>query len=113
MKHFGPTYIDFDEYPSYCGRNSESFEKNINENIQCVHYYAYYSGKQKMYTWVNDKSWRMVKTCFPDATKIKKSPKNVLCKECTYVQNDINENDENFDSAEDNEPTFSSSFFRK
>ena len=25
----------------------------------------------------------------------------------------INENDENFDSTEDNEPTFSSSFFRK
>ena len=38
-------------------------------------------------------------------------PKNVLCKECTYVQKDINENDENFDSTEDNEPTFSSSLF--
>ena len=38
-------------------------------------------------------------------------PKTVLCKECTYVQKDINESDENFDSTKYNEPTFSSSFF--
>ena len=25
--HFGPMYIDFDEYPPYTGRNSEMFEK--------------------------------------------------------------------------------------
>ena len=34
----------FDEYPHYSGINSENFE-NVNENIQCVHGYAYYSGK--------------------------------------------------------------------
>ena len=47
-------YIDFDEYPRFSGRNSEIFEKNVNENIQCVHGYAYYPGKQKMCTWIND-----------------------------------------------------------
>ena len=40
-------YIDFDEYPCYSGRIY----------IQCVHGYAYSSGKQKMYTWVNEDSW--------------------------------------------------------
>ena len=44
---FGPMYIDFDEYPRYRGRNSETFEKNVNENIQCDHGYEYSSGKQK------------------------------------------------------------------
>ena len=42
-----------------------------------------------------------------------KISKTVLCKECTYVQKDINESDENFDSTQDNEPTLSSSFFMK
>ena len=55
----------------------------------------------------------MMKTCFPDVKEIKKCPKNVLCKECTYVQKDINENEENFDSTEDNEPTSSSYLFMK
>ena len=45
IKCCGPMYIDFDEYPPYSGRNSEIFEKKANENIQCVHGYAYYSGK--------------------------------------------------------------------
>ena len=39
--------------------------------------------------------------------KVKKSPKTVLCKERKYVQKDINESEENFDSTQDNEPTFS------
>ena len=47
---FRPMYIDFDEYPRYSGSISEIFEKNANENIQCVHGYAYSSGKQKMWT---------------------------------------------------------------
>ena len=41
-------YIGFVEYPTYSGRISEILEKNVNENIQCVHGYAYSSGKQKM-----------------------------------------------------------------
>ena len=53
---FGTMYIDFDEYPRYSGRNSEIFDKKVNENIQCVHVYVYYSGKQKMCTWVNEDS---------------------------------------------------------
>ena len=72
-------YIDFDEYPPYSGRYSEIFEKYVNENIQCVHGYACSSGKQKMCTWVNEESWVMMKTYFPDAKQIKNA-KNVLCK---------------------------------
>ena len=64
-------YIDFYEYPPYSGRNSDFFEKHINENIQCVYGYAYRSGKHKMCTWVNEKNWGMMKTCFPDAKQIK------------------------------------------
>ena len=33
IKHFGPMYIYFDEYPPYSGKISEIFEKNVNENI--------------------------------------------------------------------------------
>ena len=57
--------------------------KNVNENIQCVNGYACFSGKQKMCTWVNEKTWGMIKTCFPYSKQIKKCPKTVLCKECT------------------------------
>ena len=64
-----------------------------------------------MCTWVNEDSWGMMKTCFPDAKQIKKCQNNVLCKECTYVQKDINENDEKIYSTEDNKPTFLSSYF--
>ena len=77
---FGPMYIDFDEYPCYSGRNSEIFEKNVNENIQCVHGYAYSSGKQKMCTWVNEEIWGIINNCVHDAKPIKKIPKTVLCK---------------------------------
>ena len=68
-------YIDFDEYPPYSGRISEIFEKNVNENILCIHRYAYSSGKQTMLTWVNEKSWGIMNTCFPDAKQIKMSKK--------------------------------------
>ena len=40
-------YIAFDVYPPYIGRISEIIEENVNENIECVHGYAYSSGKQK------------------------------------------------------------------
>ena len=75
IKKFGPMYIDFDEYPPYSGRIFENFEKNVNENIQCDHGYAYYSGKQKICTKVNEESWLMTKTCFPDAKQIKNAQK--------------------------------------
>ena len=87
------------------------FLKNVNENIQCVHGYSYSSFKQKMCTRVNDYSWDMMKNCSPNAKPIKKSPKTGLCKECIYVQKDINENDERTNSTEDIEPTFLSSYF--
>ena len=64
IKCFGPIYINFDEYPRYGGRNSEIFEKDANENIQCVHGYAYSLGKLKMCTWVNEDSWEIMKKFF-------------------------------------------------
>ena len=68
-------YINFDEYPPNSGRISETFEKNVNENIQCVRGYVYSSAKQNICTWFNEESWGMMKNCFPDAKQIKK-PKN-------------------------------------
>ena len=105
--------IYFDEYPRYSGRNSEIFEKYVNENIQCVRGYAYSSGKQKMCTSVNEESLGMMKTCFLIRNQIKKCPENVLSKKIIYVQKYITENDEKIDSTKYNEPTFLSSFFRK
>ena len=52
----------------------------------------------------------MMNTCFSDAKQIPKCPETVLCEECTYVQEDINESDDSFLYQPDNEPTFSSSF---
>ena len=56
IEFFGPIYIDFGEYPRYSGRNSEMFEKYVNENIKCDHAYAYSSGRNKMCTWVNEET---------------------------------------------------------
>ena len=83
---FGPMYINFDEHPRYSGKNSEFFDKYVNENIKSEHGYAYSPGKHNMCTWVNKDTWKMMKNCFPGSNEIKYSPKNVLCKECTYVQ---------------------------
>ena len=80
IKHFEQMYIYFDEYPTYSGIISESFEIFKNENIQCDHGYAYYLGKQKMCIWVNEESWVMMNTCFTDAKQIFFFPKTILCK---------------------------------
>ena len=74
-------------YPRYSGRNSESFEKHVNENIQCVHGYAYSSGKQKICTWVNEDSWGTMKTCFPDAKQIKNAQKLFYAKNVHMFKN--------------------------
>ena len=52
-----------------------------------------------------------MKNCYPGANLIKKCPKTVLCKECTYVQKDKNGKDDKIDSPEDTEYTFFSSYF--
>ena len=54
------------------------------------------------------KWWR---TVFLVWTQIKKCPKTVLFKECTYVQKDKNEKDEIIDPPADNEQTFFSYYF--
>ena len=64
-----------------------------------------------MWTWVHEEIWEMMKKCFPDAKQIKKSPKIVLWKECTYVQKAINGKYEKIDPPEDIEQTFYSSYF--
>ena len=99
-------YIDFDEYRHYSSRNYEFLKQNVDENIHCVHGYAYSSAKQKICTWVNDNSWGMIKNWFPQENPIKKQKQFFLCKECTYVQKYINGNDEKIDATEDIEPTF-------
>ena len=66
-----------------------------------------------MFTWFKEESWGMMRTCFPDAKKIQKCPKNVLCKDCKYVQKNINESDDNFVSQPNNEHTFVSSFLQE
>ena len=55
----------------------------------------------------------MTKNRFPDANQINMCPKTVSCKECTYVQKNINENDEKIDPQEDYEKTFQLSYFMK
>ena len=59
-------YIDFDEYPPYSGRIYDFFDF-FNENMKCIHGYAYYSGKHKICKWVNEERWGMMKTFFPYA----------------------------------------------
>ena len=54
----------------------KSFVTNFNANIQCDHGYAYSPSKQKICTWVNDKSCEMMKNCFPDENQTQKPPKN-------------------------------------
>ena len=53
-------------------------------------------------TWVNKKSWEIMKTCLPDAKQIKQYPKSTLCNECTYVQKERDESEGNIDSPQDN-----------
>ena len=54
-----------------------------------------------------------MKNFFIDSNQINKCPKTVSCKECTYVQKHINENDEKIDTPADSEQTFLSSYFMK
>ena len=53
----------------------------------------------------------MTKNCSPGANQIKKCPKTVSCKECTYVQKDKNGKYEEIDPLEETEQTFFSSYF--
>ena len=55
--------------------------KNVIENIQCVHGYAYSLGKQKTCIWVNEESWGMIENFFTDAKQIKK------CQKLYYTNN--------------------------
>ena len=71
----------------------------LQENMKCSH------GLMR-------RIWEMI-NLFPDAKQIKKSPKTVLCKECTYVEKDRNESDKSFHSPPDNEHNFSSSYFHE
>ena len=60
--------------------------KNVNENIQCDHGYAYSPGK-KVCTWVNEEFWAMIKTCFPDAKQIKQCPNRIYEKNVHMFKN--------------------------
>ena len=45
IKHFGPIYINFDEYPPYSDTIFKCFEANVNANIKFEHGYPYSSSK--------------------------------------------------------------------
>ena len=64
-----------------------NFLKNVNDNIQYVDGYAQSSGKQKTCTWVNEESWGMMKTCFPDAKQIKNVQKLFFAKNVHTFKN--------------------------
>ena len=66
IKHFGPIYIDFDEYPRYSGITSATFEKKVFNVIMVM---IILRGGV-LCTWVNEEIWVMMKTCFPDAKHI-------------------------------------------
>ena len=85
------------------------FEKYMNENIKCVHVYAYSSGKDKMCTWVFEETWGMMKICFIDAKKIKKFQKLLYANNVDMFKN-IYESNKFFVYQPDNEPNLSSSF---
>ena len=53
IKHFGPMYIDFDDYPSYSSALSENFETYISAHILCDKGYAYSTIKDNMLTWIS------------------------------------------------------------
>ena len=53
----------------------------------------------------------MMKNCFPGANQINRCPKNVSCKESTYVQKDKNGKYEKIDPPVDTKQTFFSSYF--
>ena len=55
--------------------------------IQCVHGYAYYSGKHKMRTWVNEEKWGIMKTYLPDAKQIKNVQKLFYAKNVHMFKN--------------------------
>ena len=69
--------------------------------------------EKKLCTWVDEESWVIMKTCFPDAKQIKQRPKSTLCQECTYVLKERNESEADTDYPPDNEPTFSPSYLLK
>ena len=109
VKHFGPMYIDFDEYPRYSGIISDFFEKIRMQIFSVIMVMLIL--QEKICTRVHEESWAMIKNCFPDANQTKQCPKSTLCKECTRVQKESNEKDGNIDSPTKNETTLSSSYF--
>ena len=111
IKCFGPMFIDFDEYPHCSGRKSAIFEEHVNEDIKCEHGYVYSAGQRNMCKWVHEDTWERMNKCFPDENQINMCPTTVSCKECTYVQKHVNENDEKIDPPADSEQTFSSFSF--
>ena len=76
-------YIDFDEYPPYSAAISETFETSINAHTQWDCGYPYSTNKGKMFTRINEESWEMMETFFPDANQVMKFPQQQYAK---YLQ---------------------------
>ena len=113
IKKFGPMYLNFDGYRPYSDAIFENVEINVNANIQCDNGYAYSSSKEKIFTWINEESWEIMQTYFPDAKGLKKPPKITRCKKCEYIQNERNQVYKSFDLTPDYAHTFSTSYFHE
>ena len=61
IKHFGPIYIDSDEYPPYDGTISETFETNINAHVQCDLGCPCSTIKGNMLTCITEETWETMK----------------------------------------------------
>ena len=80
IKKSGPMYLNFDGYRPYSDAIFENVEINVNANIQCDNGYAYSSSKEKIFTWINEESWEIMQTYFPDAKEVKNAPKQQYAK---------------------------------
>ena len=77
-------YIDFDEYPPYIDTISDIFEAKINAHIKWCHVYAYSTPKGIIITWINNKSWEMLKHCFPEILSVTICQKTTVFSSCKY-----------------------------
>ena len=63
-------------------------KKYVNENTLCDHGYTYYSGKQKMCTWVYEEIKGTMKTSFPDTKQIN-PPQNTFYAKNVHIYKNI------------------------
>ena len=78
-------YVGFDGYPPYNYAISHIFGAKINSCIKFCRVYSYSTPKGIMITWINNKSWEILKLCFPESLTVKKCPKRAVFYSCKYA----------------------------